>query len=287
MANADSGTVTPIAITSNTAGPPITVGATPDQIAIGNSALGYYQVAQDGGVFTFNAPFFGSQGGTHLNAPVVGDGAHPGRPGLLAGGLRRRGVHPRRRRVLRLPGGTHLNAPVVGMAPTPDGQGYWLVASDGGVFTFGDAGFFGSQGGTHLNAPVVAMAATPDGQGYWLVASDGGVFTFGDAGFFGSQGGTAPQRPGRGDGAHPGRPGLLAGGLRRRRVHLRRRRVLRLPGRYPPQRPVVGMAPTPDGQGYWLVASDGGVFTHGDAPFLGSLGGQSLNAPVVGTAASF
>src|ERR1700727_3103793 len=65
---------------------------------------------------------------------------------------------------------------------------YWTVASDGGVFSFGGAPFFGSEGGSHLNAPVVGMAATSDGGGYWLVASDGGIFTFGDAGFFGSEG---------------------------------------------------------------------------------------------------
>jgi hypothetical protein len=72
-------------------------------------------------------------------------------------------------------------------ASTPDGRGYWLVAADGGIFTFGDAGYFGSTGGTRLNAPIVGMASTPDGRGYWLVAADGGIFTFGDAGFFGSE----------------------------------------------------------------------------------------------------
>ena len=40
----------------------------------------------------------------------------------------------------------HLNQPIVGMAATPTGQGYWLVARDGGIFAFGDAGFFGSTG---------------------------------------------------------------------------------------------------------------------------------------------
>ncbi len=68
--------------------------------------------------------------------------------------------------------------------------GYWLVASDGGVFSFGDANFYGSMGGKPLNQPVVGMASTPDGKGYWLVASDGGVFSFGDANFYGSMGGT-------------------------------------------------------------------------------------------------
>jgi hypothetical protein len=61
-----------------------------------------------------------------------------------------------------------------------------LVASDGGVFTYGDAAFYGSHGGTHLNQPVEGMTSTPDGRGYWLVASDGGVFTYGDAAFHGS-----------------------------------------------------------------------------------------------------
>ncbi len=72
------------------------------------------------------------------------------------------------------------------MAATKDGQGYWLVASDGGIFTFGDATFFGSTGAIRLNEPIVGMAATKDGGGYMMVASDGGVFTFGDSGFFGS-----------------------------------------------------------------------------------------------------
>ena len=45
-------------------------------------------------------------------------------------------------------GGKPLNAPVVNLAPTPDGGGYWLVASDGGVFAFGDAKYYGSMGGT-------------------------------------------------------------------------------------------------------------------------------------------
>src|ERR1700735_492688 len=77
------------------------------------------------------------------------------------------------------------------MAAPPDGLGYWLVASDGGIFSFGDAQFFGSTGAIHLNKPIVSMAATPDGGGYWLMASDGGVFAFGDAPFDGSSAGAS------------------------------------------------------------------------------------------------
>jgi hypothetical protein len=81
------------------------------------------------------------------------------------------------------------------MALTPDGLGYWLVASDGGIFSFGDAVFHGGTGGIHLNQPIVGMAVDITGAGYWLVASDGGIFTFGDAGFYGSTGGTHLNRP--------------------------------------------------------------------------------------------
>jgi hypothetical protein len=52
------------------------------------------------------------------------------------------------------------------------------VASDGGIFAYGDASFYGSMGGTPLNAPIVGMAADKATGGYWLVGSDGGVFSF-------------------------------------------------------------------------------------------------------------
>ncbi|TML38026.1 MAG: hypothetical protein E6G27_15930, partial [Actinobacteria bacterium] len=74
-------------------------------------------------------------------------------------------------------------------------NGYRLAASDGGMFSFGDAGFFGSTGGLSLKRPIVGMATTPTGAGYWLVASDGGIFSFGDAAFMGSTGGLSLTRP--------------------------------------------------------------------------------------------
>jgi hypothetical protein len=72
--------------------------------------------------------------------------------------------------------------------------GYWEVASDGGVFSFGGAPFFGSTGAIALNAPIVGMAETSDGSGYRMVASDGGVFSF-SAPFLGSMGGTVLNAP--------------------------------------------------------------------------------------------
>ena len=76
--------------------------------------------------------------------------------------------------------------------PSADGGGYWEVASDGGIFGFGDAAFHGSMGGTPLNEPIVGMAPSADGGGYWEVASDGGIFGFG-APFFGSRAGLDPR----------------------------------------------------------------------------------------------
>ncbi len=82
------------------------------------------------------------------------------------------------------------------MSPTAPLQGgYRLTAADGGIFSFGNAQFYGSMGGKALNAPIVGMASTPDGKGYWEVAADGGIFSFGDAQFYGSMGGVVLDKP--------------------------------------------------------------------------------------------
>jgi outer membrane protein assembly factor BamB len=167
----------------------------------------------------------------------------------------------------------------------PPSQGYWTVASDGGVFSYGTAGFHGSTGGTRLNAPVVSMAAAPGGAGYWLVASDGGVFTFGP-GYHGSKGGQPLNAPVVGMAATPSGNGywLVAsdGGV----FAFGDAGFYGSRGGQPLNAPVVGIAPAPGG-GYWLVASDGGIFSFGPgASFYGSMGGTRLNAPVVGMAAA-
>jgi hypothetical protein len=81
------------------------------------------------------------------------------------------------------------------VAQVGNGSGYWLVSSDGGVFTFGTAQFYGSMAGTHLNSPITGIVPTSDDGGYWLVAQDGGVFAFGDAVYSGSMGGKILNAP--------------------------------------------------------------------------------------------
>jgi hypothetical protein len=99
------------------------------------------------------------------------------------------------------------------MAATPSGKGYWLVASDGGIFAFGDAHFYGSTGSIRLAQPIVGMAATPSGKGYWLVAADGGIFAFGDAHYYGSLGATGGAK-GRAFGMAPTPRGYWIGSQR-------------------------------------------------------------------------
>jgi hypothetical protein len=170
-----------------------------------------------------------------------------------------------------------------GGGPVPT-IGYWLAAADGGIFTFGNAGFFGSTGSTRLNRPIVAMAATPTHRGYWLVASDGGVFCFGDAGFFGSTGSIGLNKPIVGMAAtHDGGGYWLVasdGGI----FAFGSAGFFGSTGSWVLNKAIVGMAATPDGAGYWLVASDGGIFTFGNAGFFGSTGSLQLFRPIVGMA---
>ena len=172
---------------------------------------------------------------------------------------------------------------------------YWLVAADGGVFTYNSpgnsdpnvlgssAGFLGSTGCLTLNKPVVGMAASLDTTdvgvntachsgalppgGYWLVASDGGIFSFGNAPFLGSTGCIVLDKPVVGMVVSPDT--TTAGDS-----------SACLPQDQEPS----GSYNLPPG-GYTMVASDGGVFTFGNAPFAGSLPGSAISvSDVVGIA---
>ncbi len=171
-------------------------------------------------------------------------------------------------------------------AHTAGVSAYWLVASDGGIFTFGGAPFYGSTGNIHLNQPIVGMAASANSTGYWLVASDGGVFSFGNAPFLGSTGGIHLNKPVVGMAAAPNNSGywLVAsdGGV----FAFGNAPFYGSMGSQHLNQPIVGMAATPDGGGYWLVAADGGIFSFGDAHFYGSTGNIALNQPIVGMTAT-
>jgi hypothetical protein len=143
-----------------------------------------------------------------------------------------------------------LNKPIVGIASSPDGGGLWLVASDGGVFAYGDAAFYGSMGRQLLNKPVVGIAADRLTGGYWLVASDGGVFGFNAPYCF-----------------------SLA--------------TLDFNALVIPWTGIVGLvsaAPT----GYWMVSPNGAIWSVAacGTPYFGSMLDKSLNTPIVGMAST-
>ena len=133
------------------------------------------------------------------------------------------------------PAPSNLNKPIVGIAHTADQLGYWMVASDGGIFAFGDAHYYGSTGNIRLNKPIVGMATTPDGKGYWLVASDGGIFSYGDAHYYGSTGNIRLNKPDCRHGSHTRRQGVLAGRLGRRDLRLWGRQISRIDWQHPPE----------------------------------------------------
>ena len=147
--------------------------------------------------------------------------------------------------------------------PAAAQNGYLTVASDGGIFAFGQD-FCGSTGSIALNKPVVGMAAVPGQGGYWLVASDGGVFSYGDAGFYGSTGSLTLNAPVVGMAATPDGRGywLVAsdGGIFSYGDAGFYGSAATVPGQ-----DIVGMAASPDGLGYWEVSTTGRVFSYGDA----------------------
>ena len=92
-------------------------------------------------------------------------------------------------------------------------SGYWMATAEGGVFAYGDAGFFGSAVPFLPSEPIVGLAPTSTNNGYFLVARDGGIFAFGDAKFYGSMGGKPLNKPMVGMAATPTGSRLLDGGV--------------------------------------------------------------------------
>ncbi len=270
MFNFNNGGSTPALLLSATTGEPTATPTNPNN--------GYRMVASDGGVFAFGtSQFYGSMGGTKLNAPIVGSASTPGGQGYWLvgsdGGIFAFG----NAKFFGSMGGKHLNQPIVGITPTPDGQGYWLVAADGGIFAFGDASFQGSMGGKQLNKPIVGITATTTGSGYWLVASDGGIFAFGDATFQGSMGGKQLNKPivgiardqsGLGYWMVASDGGVFTFGDAVFQGSM---------GATPLNQPIVAMVPSTAGNGYWMFAKDGGVFAFGGSSFQGSVPGAHVS----------
>ena len=167
------------------------------------------------------------------------------------------------------------------MVPSSDGGGYFMVASDGGVFAFGDARFEGSCPGMGgCSGAAVAVVPDASGNGYWLVTQTGNVYAFGDATFYGAPGNqgspvTSAVRTADGGGYWV----LLANGA-----------VVRLRGCRRSGRPGGSGRRLQPGVGDLLGRrrrrllgrlGAGAVFAYGDAPSDGSMAGNHLNGSII------
>ena len=165
-------------------------------------------------------------------------------------------------------------------SPTPAGAGYWMVGTDGAVYSFGAARPLG-------NAPVGSASAvdlepTRSAQGYWIADDAGRVYAFGDATWHGNVN-RALLVPGEritSLSATPSGNGYWIFTTRGRVLAFGDAPFLGDVHDRPLNGRVLDSVPTPSGAGYYLVASDGGIFAFGDARFAGSMGGRRLNAPV-------
>ena len=171
--------------------------------------------------------------------------------------------------------GGNINPPA---APSSQAAaGYWVLGTDGGIFSYGDTPFYGSVPGAGVQATSVLMAATPSSHGYWILGTDGGIFSFGDAAFHGSLPGAGvrttaidlkPTGTGNGYWVLGADGGIFSFGDAAFYGSL--------PGAGVSTQ-AVKLVPTPSGNGYWVLGADGGIFSFGDAAFHGSLPGAGVS----------
>lgn len=242
--------------------------------ALSADGQGYWLVGTDGGVFSFNVPFYGSRGNEADPAAFSSMAADPlGRGYWLC---TREGHVYTFGEVLYYGGvdGASLS-PIVRIAAHPNGRGYWLMAESGHVWAFGDAQFYGQSNGATAH-PMVGFAPTRTGNGYWLMSAGGAIFTHGDALYHGGfEDHILPLDPASDLAADP-----FAGYWCTTNLGRVQYKFADTINGYAPNGefdsallndPINAIVITPSGNGYLLFAGDGGVFSFGDAPFWGSL----------------
>jgi hypothetical protein len=140
--------------------------------------------------------------------------------------------------------------------------GYWLYTARGSVYGSAGTSWLGSLPSRRVRTTsIVGMASTPDGRGYWLASSSGRAYAFGDA----------PKLRASAQGHRIA--GIVADPRGGYWLFTASGNVYRSSGagwfgsaaaRHA-QTPIVGMASTADGRGYWMVSWAGRVYAFGDA----------------------
>ena len=267
---------------------------------------GYWLVGSDGGVFSYGTGYYGSMGGQHLNAPVVGIQHSSDNKGywLAAsdGGVFAFGDAQFQGSVSYTPPAASgaTSAATTQGAPAPAAQnnngstlGNQKVSinspttstTSNNTVTVSTSSLPAptSTSTVTVNAPAIGILSDNTNNGYYELSTDGGVFAQGKAPFEGSAtstgatdivGMSSPRNANTGYDLVGSDGGVFAYGLPYEGSM----------GGKKLNEPVVGIATTPDGKGYWLAAGDGGIFSFGDAAYYGSMTGKPLNSPIVGIA---
>jgi hypothetical protein len=171
-----------------------------------------------------------------------------------------------------LPGSGVTVSDAVALAPTPSGNGYWIVRAGGGgvIANYGEAGPYGTGS---LSNPAVGVASYPGpSQGFWIVDNQGNVDAFGSSAYLGGGGlsnvvGLIPTADGNGYWIITSSGGVHNYG------------TAAAIGSFTPSFPVVIGARTPDGGGFICADALGGAYALGDADFQNSLFGLSISPP--------
>jgi hypothetical protein len=175
------------------------------------------------------------------------------------------------------------SAPLVRPA---DVDSYEILTSFGGIYTFGQAKYFGNLIDHGYSGPATGLSAMPDGGGYAILTSYGALYTFGDARYYGNLL----------DHHYPGRAIALSytptgNGY----VILTDAGTLYTFGdaqyygnlvdhRYPGR--AVSVSYTPTGRGYAILTDFGAIYTFGDAQYFGNLLDHGYPGPAVSLAYS-
>jgi hypothetical protein len=224
---------------------------------------GYWILGTDGGVFSYDVPFWGSRGmGAVGTTPAIT--ARPQGDGYW--------VASENGNVFALGAALNFGSPsmlvgkIVDIVATSTGLGYWLLGEDGIVYNFGDAVDHGEFPLT--TSLLTAMAARSDNNGYWLVAEDGAIYAFGTAPYHGNAAVGAAKAVGIAARAQNDGYWIVAsdGAVFAKGAATYYGGANTIPG----AAPIIDIVATSTGLGYWLLAENGGVFTFGDADFHGA-----------------
>jgi hypothetical protein len=191
----------------------------------------------------------------------------------------------------------HATAPTVCTSPTsiapaihyltsPEAANtYYLTETNGGLYNYGGASFYGSAVHVRLNGTIAGAAPTMDGDGYWFATSKGSVYVYGDAHFYGSPVHKAHLDKVVGFAATPDAGGYWLVSANGAVYNYGDAAFCGSAVHEHLSSPVIGLVSTPDGKGYWIATADGTVYSYGDAPAIATTT-KHLAGPVVAIAPS-